>query len=405
MAPGLTRTSKQLITYLVLSELSTYVFMGIYIFYLQANGLSYLEMTLVFAANFLTLALCDLPTGNLADKHGRKRSIVAGTLIFAYGLFIYALTSSFLLFMTAEIVLGIGSALLSGSLEAWYVDDLKRQGKASEAERVFGLSSGVASLVGVTGGLVSSVLTVYALGLPILFGAFICLAAALFALLTFRENYGDSQAKYVEIIKRTVSHFRGSRALRLLTLAELLRVCCIIVYIFIYQPFMVAAGLPAAALGTMFAAMTATLAAGSFLSARLIPRMGNSKVVFASMIFLLAPMATLPFLGDVWSAGTLFLLCSFGNGLACPAAIIWRNVLIPSGIRASGISVISTVTNVANAGLSLAMGLMIESWGVGSAFLLGLTAGAGCLPLFLMADKETKKVPNQMSGSATVNAK
>jgi MFS family permease len=94
MGPGITRTSKLLISYLVLSNLSTMVFMGFYIFFLQANGLSYTEMTIVFAANFLALALFDLPTGNLADRYGRKRSIVVGTFIFAVGLLIYALTSS-----------------------------------------------------------------------------------------------------------------------------------------------------------------------------------------------------------------------------------------------------------------------------------------------------------------------
>lgn len=396
MGPGITRTSKLLISYLVLSNLSTMVFMGFYIFFLQANGLSYTEMTIVFAANFLALALFDLPTGNLADRYGRKRSIVVGTFIFAVGLLIYALTSSFLLFATAEIVLGVGSALLSGSTEAWYVDDLKRQGKAYEAERVYGMASGLVSVVGVAGGVVGSMLAVYTLSLPILFGSLVCFAAAIMVLLTFRENYGDEGARYAEIVRRTLRHYKGSPALKLMTAGEVFRFAAIIVYIFLYQPYMVSAGLPPSALGLVYAALMVASALGSVLSSRLMPGRRKSHIVLAGLLLLIAPLALLPLLDDVWAVGAMFLVCSFAQGLASPAAMIWRNSLIPSDIRASGLSVMSTFTNGANALLSLGMGAFIALWGVGAAFYFGVAMGGVSLPFLYLAEKESRKVPDQM---------
>lgn len=400
MALDITRTSKLLIAYLLVSNLSTMVFMGFYIFFLQANGLSYLEMTIVFAANFLALALFDLPTGNLADKYGRKRSIVIGTLIFAVGLLIYALTSSFLLFMTAEIVLGVASALLSGSTEAWYVDELKSQGKASEAERVYGLAIGVISLMGVVGGLVGSLLAAYALNLPLLFGSIICFVAGLFALLTFRENYGDKNAGYGAIVRRTLSYFKGSPALKLLTLADVLRFCSFIVFIFLYQPFLVEMGLPPSALGIVFAGLMVSSAVGSVLATRLMVRTRKSTIVIGSVLCLVVPLAAVPFVESALLAGALFLACSFAHGLALPASMIWRNTLVPSEIRASGLSVMSTFINGANAVLSLAMGLIIASYGVEAAFLFGVVAGSISLPLYVLADRESRKVPNQMEATS-----
>jgi MFS family permease len=396
LALDITRTSKLLVIYLLVSNLSTMVFMGFYIFFLQANGLSYLEMTIVFAANFLALALFDLPTGNLADKFGRKKSIVVGTFIFALGLLVYALTSSFLLFATAEIVLGIASALLSGSTEAWYVDELKSQGKASEAERVYGLATGAVSVIGVVGGLVGSVLAAYALNLPLLFGSIICFFAGVFALLTFRENYGDKHASYMTTVRRTLRYFKGSPALKLLTFADVLRFCAFIVYIFLYQPFLVDMGLPPSALGIVFAGLMVSTAIGSVLATRLMIRARKSSIVIASVVLLLAPLALLPFIDSAWLAGALFMVCSFAHGLALPASMIWRNALVPSEIRASGLSVMSTFINAANAALSLAMGLVIASFGVEAAFLFGVVAGSVSLPLYVLADRESRKVPNQM---------
>ena len=396
MSLGITRTSRLLIAYMLMVNLSTMVFMGFYIFFLQANGLSYMEMTIVFAANFLALALFDLPTGNLADKYGRKRSILIGTVIFAIGLLVYALTSSFLLFLTAEVVLGVGSALLSGSLEAWYVDDLKGQGKAAEAERVYGLAVGLVALVGILGGIIGSVLALYTLSLPILFGSLVCFAAAVLVALTFKENYGNEQARYTEIVKRTLSYFGRSPALKLLTVAELFRFACVVVYIFLYQPFLVAAGLPASSLGLVFAGMMLLSAAGSLLATKLMARTRKSYLVMGSVVCVMVPLMAVTLVEGLWAATALFLVCSFAHGLAMPPAMIWRNSLIPSDMRASGLSVMSTFTNGTNAALSLAMGAIITSLGIGVAFYFGALAGAICLPLLLLADRESRKVPDEM---------
>jgi predicted MFS family arabinose efflux permease len=137
-------------------------------------------------------------------------------------------------------------------------------------------------------------------------------------------------------------------------------------------------------------------AIGSVLATRLMIRARKSSIVIASVVFLLAPLALLPFTENAWLAGALFMVCSFAHGLALPASMIWRNALVPSEIRASGLSVMSTFINAANAALSLAMGLVIASFGVEAAFLFGVVAGSISLPLYVLADRESRKVPNQM---------
>jgi predicted MFS family arabinose efflux permease len=258
------------------------------------------------------------------------------------------------------------------------------------------MALGLISIVGVLGGIIGSVLAVYTLSLPILFGSIVCFAAAVFVMFTFRENYGNNEARYSEIVKRTLSYFKGSPALKLLTAADLFRFACFVVYIFLYQPFLVAAGLPASALGVVFAALMVASALGSVLATRLMIRTRKSYIVMGSVLCLMVPLAALPFMSDLWVAGTLFLVCAFAHGLATPAAMIWRNSLIPSDMRASGLSVMSTFANGTNVALSLAMGLIISSWGIEAAFYFGVLAGAISLPLLFLADRESRKVPDEM---------
>jgi MFS family permease len=302
-------------------------------------------------------------------------------------------------------VLGVASALLSGSMEAWYVDELKAQGKASEAERVYGLATGAVSVIGVVGGLVGSVLAAYALNLPLLFGSIVCFAAGVFALVSFRENYGDKHSGYSTILRKTITYFKGSPALKLLTLADVLRFCSFIVYIFLYQPFLVELGLPPSALGLVFAGLMVSSAIGSVLATKLMVRARKSTIVIGSVVCIIVPLTLLPFVGSAWIAGALFMACSFAHGLAMPASMIWRNALVPSEIRASGLSVMSTFINAANAFLSLAMGLIIASFGVEAAFLFGVIAGLISLPLYFLADRESQKVPNQMEATSSLETR
>ena len=75
-----------------------------------------------------TIMILELPTGGFADTIGRKRVYMISCVIniCAYILILFA--SNFIQLIITVVLKGIGRALSSGSMDAWFVDEHKRLG-------------------------------------------------------------------------------------------------------------------------------------------------------------------------------------------------------------------------------------------------------------------------------------
>ncbi len=91
----------------------------------QARGLNLFEVGLVVGAYSLTIVLLEVPTGGLADVIGRKRvaALAYSCIMLASLIFLFAF--SFPVFLLAFILNGIGRALSSGALDAWFINALQ----------------------------------------------------------------------------------------------------------------------------------------------------------------------------------------------------------------------------------------------------------------------------------------
>src|SRR5215510_9856369 len=91
---------------------------GVFPLLFTASGLS-LQATSVLAAIYpATWGICQLATGPMSDRVGRKRPIVAGMLLQAGALVSMTIVSGFTSWAVALIVLGIGTALVYPTLIA-----------------------------------------------------------------------------------------------------------------------------------------------------------------------------------------------------------------------------------------------------------------------------------------------
>jgi MFS family permease len=68
---------------------------------------------------FISSMILEVPTGYIGDKFGYKTSINLGVLGWFVGTAIYTYSSTYYLFGIAEVLSALGSAFLSGSLDAW----------------------------------------------------------------------------------------------------------------------------------------------------------------------------------------------------------------------------------------------------------------------------------------------
>jgi hypothetical protein len=107
------------------------------------RGLGLGAVGAVLAVHSAVLIVLEVPSGALADTFGRRRVLLVGAALTAASLGTFAVAQSLPAFMASLAALGTGRALISGALEAWYVDSLRALDPAAPLSR--GLSRGTAA--------------------------------------------------------------------------------------------------------------------------------------------------------------------------------------------------------------------------------------------------------------------
>jgi MFS transporter, DHA3 family, tetracycline resistance protein len=96
----------------------------IYVLYFRQYQITIFEVALLAAIFEASILFFEIPTGLLADRFGRKMSVVTGFLLFGLSGLIFILQRNLGGFIAGEIVLGLGEAFISGAGEALAVDSL-----------------------------------------------------------------------------------------------------------------------------------------------------------------------------------------------------------------------------------------------------------------------------------------
>lgn len=82
--------------------------------------------------------ILEIPTGAVADKIGRKHSLVMGSLTIAIATLVYGSIPSFGIFLLAEFLFAVGYALNSGADQALLYDTIKSRGREGESKQIMG---------------------------------------------------------------------------------------------------------------------------------------------------------------------------------------------------------------------------------------------------------------------------
>src|SRR5512135_2265850 len=132
----------------------------------RARGLNLFEIGLVVGVYSLTIVLLEVPTGGLADVVGRKRvaTLAYGCIALASLTFLFAF--SLPVFLLAFVLNGIGRALSSGALDAWFVDALQAAGPDVDLQPELARANTVALLALGGGALLGGLIPQVFAGLP-----------------------------------------------------------------------------------------------------------------------------------------------------------------------------------------------------------------------------------------------
>ena len=114
----------------------------IIVLYMLFKGLSFTQIMFLQSFSAIAVFVLEVPTGAIADRFGRKRSIMLSKVAWIISLGIYILGNHFMWFMLAEFLFSVGISLKSGADSALLYDSMKSAGMEDEFHSVYGKAQG-----------------------------------------------------------------------------------------------------------------------------------------------------------------------------------------------------------------------------------------------------------------------
>ena len=127
----------------------------------RANGLSFLQIGLLYSIRDLTNNLMEIPTGILADSFGRRRAMVLAFTSYILSFFVFYLFEDFYVYALAMVFFGLGEAFRSGTHKALILEYLKHHNMLDLKVSYYGRTRGASQLGSAFNSLIAAGLLFY----------------------------------------------------------------------------------------------------------------------------------------------------------------------------------------------------------------------------------------------------
>lgn len=135
---------------------SLYFYLPVLTIYYQQKGLNFLQIGSLWGVITVTIFLSEIPTGILADKLGRKTSIILAMLFQLIGEILFLFAGNYLHFVVINIIAGVGFAFQSGCIQALVYDFLKDEKREHDMKKIWGNITALGQMGFIFGALISS---------------------------------------------------------------------------------------------------------------------------------------------------------------------------------------------------------------------------------------------------------
>ncbi|MFX1328539.1 MAG: MFS transporter [Promethearchaeota archaeon] len=348
---------------------------GVYIpFMLSWGGLSFFQVMILQSYFTAMIVVFEIPSGAIADLLGRKTALILSALSVASAAFTYSIIPNFFLFMLAETLWAFGSALLSGTNEAFIYFSLKSFGEEKSLSKILGRTRTMRLIALTLSAPIGSIIAAYiSLQFTMTTLAFIFISAFIVAL-TFREpkmiNKNYRQETYFNILKSGFKELRNNKKLRILAF-DWIPISVLIIFMFwIYQVYFEAIHIPIVFFGFITSLMNITDAIFSNLIPYLLKSTKNKKQ-FLILINLINGIAYIV-LGftTIIPLGLVIVLAIVAFGYSRYLIFVdGINLQMESENRATVLSTINMFGSFLRAMLYPIVGLLVE-WNIFVVFIM-----------------------------------
>ena len=368
--------------YIVLSALFSAVGLSlhtaIYVTFLMKNGLNLFEVNLVNTCFYITLFVCEIPTGAFADIFGRKTSFVVACVLMSISMFVYGSSSTMYGFILAEIIGAVASTFRSGAFQAWLVDSLKHVNYTGDLTKIFARENLFCQIGGGCGAIAGSYLYVHDSTWPWFCGSAGLLIVTIIAQIIMKEDYFEkhqiSWKKGITSMKNiaitSIRYGMNDKAVRFILLITFIQIFAVQALNMYWQPFFKVHGVRESNFGFIFAGIMAFVAIGSFIILR-VESVGKERmlilktqIVTGILVIIAAIASGLPIII------TFFFLHEMMRGMYPPLKDSYLQKRIPSAERATISSFCAIAPHIGGAFGLLVSGAIAQYFGISIAWIV-----------------------------------
>ena len=371
---------------------------AIWVVYLtEEHGLTIGQVLLFEAAYAGTVLLFEVPSGMIADRFGRRRTLLGAGIVFTIGLAVFGVGAGLFMLIAAYAMFGLSDAAISGADSAMLYDTLTPLGRKAEFEPRLGRLN--AALMGGFAGMtvVGSLMVRWTpLSTPILLSALLTIPS-LFIVLKMREPpRGGGRSSLRAIGTGALGRIVQTRSMWSVVLLNTVTTLSIVLMAIIQQPVLLAFGFPLWSLGAFVAAQMLVGAAGSYFAGAAGDRFGL-RVLFL-VVPVVSALSLLAGVSDWPWAYAIFMLPGAGFHLVFPHASGFLARRVGEHERATVISMASMVASSATVIVTPLLGLLVDRASLDAGLIaasLTLTAVALLAYLAWVTSGDLRREPDE----------
>lgn len=179
--------------------------------YMQSRGLSLEQISKVNIVVVAGIFILEIPSGAYADIFGRKKCFIVSTISFILAFYLHFISANMIMFIIASCFIAIGLSFLSGSLEAWFMDEWNKLKSTENIDKIFTQLNFYTTVANLVGGVIGAYIAQYfSLGSPWLASAGLMAVVFLVSIFAVKEDGYDEGAfsisKGIEALKGNVKN-------------------------------------------------------------------------------------------------------------------------------------------------------------------------------------------------------
>jgi MFS family permease len=352
------------------------------VFLTLERGFSLTSVTVADGLFLVGVVLLEVPTGAVADRWGRSRSMGLGALLLGVAVLIFAFANSFTVLLASFLLWSLAQTLMSGADLALLFDTLKTGKEEHRYERFAGIATATmwaaAGTATLFGGPIAALLDIRG---TIFIGAGTCLiaAAAAFAMREPPRETTASSAPYLRSIHLAFAEILPDRRLLLVILLAGSAGAGLHILHYVVQPYLIDRGVE---VGLLFSMLQVPIFFAGIVGGLLAARLTRAAGVVRMLLVLPAIGAFGAFALAAAPGLTAFAALPLATALAAAMEPIvggYINRRVGSERRATILSINGMVLSLGMAAGAPLMGFVADTWSIEAAFAAGGAAVVAAL--------------------------